>query len=244
MITIVLIEDEEQDINHIRNVMVPLKEMVEYELVAFQDLKSGLNYILLHPVELVLLDLEFTLSNESAIFSIDKIDPAIPIIVVSHLSHYQRQLRLKTNVVGFISKGYLEDMLVRSIFEVLCSKNILKRPSTFVFPGQRGLLGEAFNLSDIVYVKIYVYGEYTLQKRNGTEVHVSSIPFSELCEKIKTDGATELQPISRNTIINTNYISDVFVERNGRVMISLLGCSIPFRVGKNYQKKFRSWYTA
>ena len=63
MITIVLIEDEEQDINHIRNVMVPLKEMVEYELVAFQDLKSGLNYILLHPVELVLLDLEFTLSN-------------------------------------------------------------------------------------------------------------------------------------------------------------------------------------
>lgn len=243
MITIVLIEDEERDIKHIRNVLVPLKDLVDYELIAFQEIKAGLDYIHLHHVELILLDLEFTLTNETAIISIDKIDPSIPIIVVSHLSHYQRQLQLKSNVAGFISKGYLEDQLVRSIFEVLCSKNILKRPSSFVFPGQRGLIGEAFNISEIVYVKIYVYSEYTVHKQNGSEVRVSSIPFSELCEKIESSGATELQPISRNTIINTNYISEVLVERNGRVMISLLGCSEQFRVGKNYQKKFRSWYT-
>ena len=243
MITIVLIEDEERDIKHIRNVLVPLKSVVEYELITFQEIKAGLDYIGRHPVELILLDLEFTLANQSAIFSIDEINPRIPIIVVSHLSHYQRQLQLKTNVVGFVSKGYLEDQLVRSIFEVLCSKNIVKRPSSFVFPASNGSIGEEFNLSDILYIKIYVFSEYTIHKPDGTEIHKPSVSFSDLCKRIEESGATVLQPISRNTIINTNYISEVYVERNGRATITLLGCPEKFHVGKNYQGKFRNWYT-
>ena len=77
MITIVLIEDEERDIKHIRNVLVPLKSVVDYELITFQEIKDGLDYIGRHPVELILLDLEFTLANQSAIFSIDEINPLI-----------------------------------------------------------------------------------------------------------------------------------------------------------------------
>ena len=50
------------------------------------------------------------------------------------------------------------------------------------------------------------------------------------------------QPISRNIIINTNYISDVTVLRNGRVNISLIGTEEELHVGKNYQMKFRDWY--
>ena len=61
MITIVLIEDEERDIKHIRNVLVPLKDLVDYELIAFQEIKAGLDYIHLHHVELILCDLEFTM---------------------------------------------------------------------------------------------------------------------------------------------------------------------------------------
>lgn len=243
MINIVLIEDEEKDIKHIQNVLLSLKDTIDYELFTFQDIKAGLVYIQQHSVQLILLDLEFTLTKESALFYIDQINPAIPVIVVSHLSHYQRQLQLKANVGGFVSKGYLEDQLVRSIIEVLSSKKIVQRPSSFVFPGARGLAGRAFDLSEILFVKVYVYEEYMVHRPNGTEVKVASLPFTELCKRIKSDGIVELQPISRNKIINTNYISEALLDRSGRVMISLLGYPEPFKVGPTYQKKFRMWYT-
>ena len=175
MITIVLIEDEEKDIERIENALVPLKKFIEYQLVSFQEIKTGFGYIQRHHVQLILLDLEFTLANESAIFAIDKLDSSIPVIVVSHLSHYQRQLQLKPNVVGFVSKGYLEDQLVRSIFEVLCSKNIVQRPTSFIFPGSKGRLGQEFDLSEILYIKVYVYSEYIIHKTNGAEIKVPSI---------------------------------------------------------------------
>ena len=243
MINIVLIEDEEKDIRFIQDVLLPLKNTIDYELISFQDIKTGLVYIQQHSVQLILLDLEFTLTNESAIFYIDQINPLIPIIIVSHLSHYQRQLQLKANVVGFVSKGYLADQLVRSIIEILSSKKIVHRPTSFVFPGRKGLAGRSFDLSEILFVKVYVYEEYIIHKPDAKEIKVASHPFSELCRKIETDGIVELQPISRNTIINTNYISDVSIDRSGRVLISLLGYSEPMKVGPTYQKKFKSWYT-
>lgn len=70
----------------------------------------------------------------------------------------------------------------------------------------------------------------------------SSISFSDLCKRIEDEKIIILQPISRNIIINTNYISDVTVLRNGRVNISLIGTEEELHVGKNYQMKFRDWY--
>lgn len=243
MINIVLIEDEEKDIRFIQDVLLPLKKTIDYELIPFQDIKTGLVYIQQHSVQLILLDLEFTLTNESAIFYIDQINPLIPIIVVSHLSHYQRQLQLKANVVGFVSKGYLADQLVRSIIEILSSKKIVHRPTSFVFPGRKGLAGRAFDLSEILFIKVYVYEEYIIHKPDTKEIMVASLPFSELCKKIESDGIVELQPISRNRIINTNYISEVLIDRSGRVMISLLGYPESMKIGPTYQNKFKSWYT-
>lgn len=243
MITIVQIDDEEKDIKRVADALHPLKKFMEYQLIHFTSLEAGLAYIRQQSVQLILLDLEFTLGNQSAIFAIDKIDPSIPIIVVSHLSHYQRQLQLKVNVAGFVPKALIEEQLVRSVMEVLSSKNLVARPTQFTFPPPRdGGIGQTFDLEEILYIKVYSFQEYTIFLANGQKVRRSSISFSELCKQIEDERITILQPISRNIIINTNYISEVTVLRNGRVSISMIGMEEELHVGKNYQMKFRDWY--
>lgn len=115
MITIVLIEDNQQDINRITRALVPLQSVLPYNLRSFTSIENGKNFILHHNVQLVLLDLEFTLQKKTTIYLIDQISPEIPVLVVSNLTHYQRQLQLRANVVGFIPKAKIGDLLVRSI---------------------------------------------------------------------------------------------------------------------------------
>lgn len=243
MITIVQIDDDPKDIQRVSDALSPLGMYMKYQLVHFTSLEEGLAYIRQHSTQLVLLDLEFTVGNKSAIFAIDKMDPSIPILVVSHLSHYQRQLQLKVNVAGFVPKALIEDQLVRSIIEIFSSKNLVARPSQFTFPPPHGVgIGQTFDLEEILYIKVYSFQEYTIFLSNGQKVRRSSISFSDLCKRIEDEKIIILQPISRNIIINTNYISDVTVLRNGRVNISLIGMEEELHVGKNYQMKFRDWY--
>ena len=98
MVTIVLIEDDEKDISLITEILQPLKGFLNYELKSFMKIEQGKEYIAHHNVQLVLLDLEFTLQRKTSLYLINQISPSVPIIVVSNLTHYQRQLRLRANV--------------------------------------------------------------------------------------------------------------------------------------------------
>ena len=243
MITIVQIDDEQKDIDRVATALQPLKCYLEYQLISFLSLESGLSYIRQNSVQLVLLDLEFTIGNKSAIFAIDRMDPSIPIIVVSHLSHYQRQLQLKVNVAGFVPKALIEDQLARAVMEVFSSKKLVSRPTQFTFPPARGGgIGQTFDLEESLYFKVHSFQEYDIFLANGQKTRRASLSFAELCKRIEDEKNTILQPISRNTIININYIAEVTVLRNGRVTVLLIGRSEELHVGKHYQMRFRDWY--
>ena len=243
MVTIVLIEDDEKDISLITEILQPLKGFLNYELKSFMKIEQGKEYIAHHNVQLVLLDLEFTLQRKTSLYLINQISPSVPIIVVSNLTHYQRQLRLRANVVAFIPKAKMKDLLVRSIAEVLCDINETSRPADFLFPAvSPSGIPEGFSIADFRWLELYAFREYEVHLTSGQVRKVASCTFKDLVKAIKDQDAADLQPISRFQIVNTNYIAKVYLQDNSRVTITLVGCNDEFHVGKNYAKLFRDWY--
>ena len=195
-------------------------------------------------VQLVLLDLEFTLQRKTSIYLIDQISPSIPIIVVSNLTHYQRQLCLRANVVAFIPKAKMKDLLVRSIAEILCERDGgSHRPLDFLFPGATSSdIPEGVTIVDIRWIELSSFREYEVHLTSGDVRKIASCAFRDLVKAIKEQDATDLQPISRYQIVNKNYFTKVHQADNKRVTISLVGCNEDFHVGKNYAQVFRDWY--
>ena len=239
---IVLIEDDARDIEKITHALIPLGNVIPYHLFPFQSINAGRKEVQKGNIDLILLDLEFTLAKESTIYLIDQIDPNIPIIVVSNLIHYQRQLRLKVNVSGFVPKTQL-NQLVPSIIELLTSRNLISRPSDYIFPvSHKDSIPEAIEIRDILYIDVFGYKEYKIYYRGGTNSIIKSVNFKDLCQDISSKNIRELQPIARNQIINVNYIKEAHLEKNGRVSLTLIGVNNEFHVGKNYTNLFRDRY--
>ena len=78
--------------------------------------------------------------------------------------------------------------------------------------------------------------------KNGQKKAVKSVSFRDLCDYISKCDIVELQPVSRNEVININYIKSVSMENNGRITLALLGMDRDIHIGENYTAKFRDWY--
>ena len=244
MINIVLIEDDEKDIQKISDTLIPLGEFLSYDLHSFSSIELGKDYIVHSNVQLILLDLEFTLLRKTSIDLIDQIDPAIPIIIVSNLTHYQRQLSLRANVVSFIPKVKIDRLLVRSIAEVLCDKNHERpEPADFFFPANSfSEIPEAVSIADTRWIVLSSFREYSVHLTSGITKTIKSSTFRDVVQALKDQGISSLQPISRNQIVNTKYIGKVYLEDNSRVSLRLVGSDTYLHVGKNYTDTFREWY--
>ena len=244
MINIVLIEDDEKDIRKISEILKPLGEFLSYELHSFSSIELGKNYIVHSNVQLILLDLEFTLLRKTSIALIDQTDKTIPIIIVSNLTHYQRQLSLQANVVCFIPKAKMDRLLVRSVAEVLCDKKHERpEPIDFFFPtGSFSEIPEAIPIADIRWIDLSSFREYSVHLTSGTTKIIKSSTFKDVVQALKDQAITSLQPISRNQIVNTQYIGKVYLEDNCRVSLRLVGSDNYLHVGKNYAETFREWY--
>lgn len=241
MFRILLIEDNEKDIERIRKALHSVG--FAYELTPYMKIEDGERYLREKSPELILLDLEFTLAKKTSIYLIDRISENTPIIVVSHLVHYQRQISLKKNVIGFVPKHKLEDRLVNAIKEAFVSEKKLEKPKEYVFPTSKGSATMAFDIEKILSIDMVRYKVYDVRLHTGETIeNVKSVSFSELCMDLKKRNITDLQPISRNQIINCNYIRDVGVEKNGRVSLWLVGRKERYSVGKNYQEEMKEKY--
>ncbi len=243
MISIVLIEDDKKDIASITNLLQSIYDDYPYTLYSFTDIDQGKNFILGHEIQLVLLDLEFTSLNKTSIYLLDQVDPSVPVIIISNLTHYQRQLRFRANVVGFIPKAKMTSLLVRSVVETLNLKNNIFKPIDFYFPTMTPTeVPEGITISDIRWIDLASFRKYDIHMISGQTRHLVSRSFKDVVLAIKEQGVSDLQPISRNQIINMNYIKKTYLEYNGRVTLQMVGCTEQFHVGKNYTQMFRDLY--
>ncbi len=238
--TFVIIDDNPEDIKRISKALQPLKTVLPYRLFSFTSVEQC-NIHIDKQTDLILLDLEFASLKTTSIYFIDQFDPSIPILIISHLTHYQRQLALKANIAGFVPKHRMDELLIPTIMSILLKDQ--PRAETLVVPtSSHKEVSKGFPIKDIRYIEIISYLNYKIVFVDKNSVTVRSLPFQQLCSEIKKQGIAELQPVSRNQIINTNYIKDVYITKNGRLAISMVGVPTPFVVGKNYASYFRSWY--
>lgn len=152
---LVLIDDSVSDAAEIHTL---LTTALPCEFHHFLDLKEGLLYVKTHPIDLLLLDLEFTEANLTASSFIDDIAPSIPILIVSNLSHYQKPLSAKINVKGFISKSHLNKDLLAFVRKIL---GLVDQPinirKEFVFPSPNSKhISEAITVKDIRYIEFSI----------------------------------------------------------------------------------------
>ena len=243
---IVLIDDSNKDASEIKSILAKLRQDIPYEFRHFLNLQKGLQHIHSHPVDLLLLDLEFTKMNVTAAFFIDNIPPSIPVLIVSNLSHYQKPLSIKTNVKGFINKSHLSVDLLTFVQKNLGfpekSTDIQKK---FVFPSPNiNHISEAVSLSEIRYIEFSNKHTYTIHLTNGTTKNIISLPFFRICSLLDEQNINYLLPITKNQIINLNYISSISKSPNGRYEIKLVNLpNIIFHVGKIHEEKLQSYFS-
>lgn len=243
---IVLIDDSRKDAREIKSILTKLPQDTPYEFRHFLNLQKGLQHIHSHPVDLLLLDLEFTKMNVTATFFVDNIPPTIPILIVSNLSHYQKPLSLKTNVKGFINKSHLSiDLLtfVQKNLRLLDTSTDIKKK--FVFPSPNiNHISEAVILSEIRYIEFSNKNTYTIHLTNGTTKNIVSLPFFKICALLDKQNIDYLLPITKNQIINLNYISSISKSKNGRYKIQLV--NLPeeeFHVGKIHEEDLQAYFS-
>lgn len=243
---IVLIDDYQPDADEIQSILAKFPDDILYDFHHFLNLKKGIQYIRSHPVDLLLLDLEFTQQNVTAASFVDRIPVSIPILIVSNLSHYQKPLSLKTNVKGFINKSHLSSDLLPFVQKNLglldTSTDIKKK---FVFPSPNiNHVSEAVILSKIRYIEFSNKNTYTIHLTNGRTKNIVSLPFFKICALLDKQKIDYLLPITKNQIINLNYISSISKSKNGRYKIQLVNLpKTEFHVGKAHEEKLQAYFS-
>lgn len=244
MMQFVLLEDSHQDAIIIQGLLEQLTQILPYKLFHYDDLNTGLKHIKHHPVDLLLLDLEFTVENMTAASVIDEIPNTIPILIVSHLTHYQKPLSLKINVKGFINKKNLSTSLVPSIKRIYGLNTSVNHSKELIFPAiKNSHIPEAFPVRDIRYIDFQNRKEYTIHLIDGTSKTIQSIPFSKICQLIITQRIYSLCPVNKNQIINIDYIKSVQKMDNSRLEVELINLPrLKFHVGPKHQKPFEIFF--
>ena len=243
MVNIALIDDDPKDIQKITTILTPLAKSLPYQLSSLTTLEQGQRYLKSHTIDLLLLDLEFAKAKSTSIYFLEELDSSVPVLIVSHLTHYQRQLNLKANVIGFIPKNKLETLLVPAVTDYLIPAKDASAPREFIFPASsREDIPVAFSVADILYIEIESFRTYRIHCTQKPDFVLSSVSFHLLCDELTKQKIRDLKPISRNQIININYIKEVHLEKNSRITLSLIGVPTVFTVGKNHTAYFRDWY--
>lgn len=243
---IVLIEDSNTDAFEIISILRNSDTFSSFKIKHFSTLRSGLNHLKANPVDLLLLDLEFTDENITATSLIDEIPRLIPILIISNLSHYQKPLSYKINVKGFISKSHLSHDLLPYIEKTLGTLQAPSAvPTKFLFPSPNSkYISESIVLNEIRYIEFSNRQIYTIYLIDGSIKIVHSLPYRDICSQLTHQNIECLCPITKNQIINMNYISSITKSENGRYQIKLV--NLPdkiFNVGVKHQTNFKSFFS-
>lgn len=238
---IVLIEDSAIDTLEITNLLTKISEKLPYTLKHFHDLNSGFQYIASNKVDLLLLDLEFTAENRSAVSIIDDLPIELPIIIISNLSHFQKSLSSKINIQRFIFKENMNTELLPYVLKSLGISNLTESQSKeFIFPAANSnYISESINVNNIRYIEFRDRKIYKVYMIDGLCRTIYSLPFRDICNLLLAGGFSTLRPVTKNQIINTDHIRTISKADNGRIEITLI--NLPekkFYVGNKHQKYF------
>ena len=240
MKTILIIDDFKTDALKIQESLSNIQNDVKFKLKYTAKLQEGIRYLQTNMVDLILLDLEFTKENVTAASVLGKFPNELPIIIVSNLVHFQKPLNLKANVKGFIPKSELH-LLPACVLEILIPSHSSEHNiKTLIFPPRNQYqLAEGIRIEDIRFIDFYDRNVYQIHLTNGSSKEIVSLPFKHICKLIESQNITCLQQISRNEIINTNYISSISKLTNGRIEITLVNLpSRKFYVGRKHKEQF------
>lgn len=237
---LLLLEDDRKDAEKLMAVVDASSLKEEVTIDCEQSLEKGMTLIRQGGYDLLLLDLEFTMENRSAVALIDRISPTLPVIIVSNRAHYQVPLSSKVNVKAFINKANLERDLIGVLSSSLDAKIQKKEPETFVFPSpNRKYVSERVQVDAIRYLEFSNRTEYLAYLTSGKTRVIHSVPFKELCRKLEESGISPLVPVTRNQIINLNHIHNVGRKSNGRIFVEMINMpGMEIYVSKAKEKPF------
>ena len=236
---ILLIEDDLHDAKKVISLLSSSPYHSQLEVEHSASLKNAREYLTANVPDLVLLDLEFTDENTSSIHLLQDFLISAPVIILSHLSHYQNTLIQYVDVKTFIRKTDISIYLLPAVARILFPAQDTG-PEDVVFPpyGSTGI-NESVTVRAIRFIEKTGKRTYTVYRTDSTVLTISSVSFASLCNTIRKQGITLLQPVSRNEIINTSCIARIYRTEKGRIELILINLSDRvFHVGKKYSEYF------
>ena len=241
MKTILILDDQPTDIQDIMNSLQKMTKSYECKILCNTKLENIRHFLdrQKETLDLLILDLEFTESNLSTVYFLDSLPKKLPVIIVSHLKHYQHLVGSKLNVKGFVSKDQLE--LLPSLVEaVLFPTVVSSQEEKFIFPGTKRISPYMIHTVDIRFVEMVKRNLYRIHTIKGDPYEITSVSFSLVVKELSEQKIQILRPVSQNEIINIGYIKKIELDRSGRLKIELINLpERPFTVSKRYEKPFR-----
>ena len=239
---VLICDDSAEDIERIQLVLKPLQETYAFEVDSLSDLSALPDKVHSLVYDLLLLDLEFTKQDINAFLFLEKLPPSLPIVIVSHLDHYQRKLRSTINVKAFVSKSDLRKSLTNTIHWMFSPviKSLYEEKFTFL-PFNSSAIPETVTVRNIRYIQMIKRAIYEIHYSdiNGSPLpthQIHSKPFYMICQALIEQHIEGLIPISQNVLINLHMIKDITYLENGRLELSLFNCKESFSVGEKYSK--------
>ena len=98
-----------------------------------------------------------------------------------------------------------------------------------------------FEVKDIRWIEYLDHETCAVHLRNGETRELSTLPFKEFTEYLKSRGILELMPISGKQIVNARCIKEVGPEQGGFRMLKLSGEKEEFKAVKPYSGTFSGW---
>ena len=89
MISILLIEDNPRDAERVTSILESNPTIKDkYSLTHMSTVEGSISYLMDNTPDLILMDLEMSDEHTTTMSILDQISSDIPVIVISHLSHY------------------------------------------------------------------------------------------------------------------------------------------------------------
>lgn len=239
---ILICDDSVEDIERIQLVLKPFQETYAFEVDSLSDLSSLPEKVQASAYDLLLLDLEFTKQDTNAVLFLEKLPPSLPVVIVSHLDHYQRKFRSTINVKAFVSKGDLRKSLTDTIHWMFSPVTKSLFEEKFTFPAfNSSAVPETVTVRNIRYIQMIKRGVFEIHYSDvdGSPLpthHIRSKPFYVICQALTEQHVEGLIPISQNVLINMHMIKDITYLENGRLELFLFNCKESFSVGEKYSK--------
>lgn len=238
---ILILDDDLCDIQIIRQYLSTSKYAEEFSIIHGTTLHEYERVSRLTPIDLLLLDLEFTNLNTTSLSYLQIFPRELPIIVISNHQHYQHTINSMVRIAGFISKKSMATSLVPMIEKTLGYSSPVTL-ETFSFPPSRK--GSSFKIStcQIRYIQKTGRTHYTIYTTSGKSITIDSSYWMNVLSAIIDQHISSLKPVSQGHIINTNCISSIRKNRSGSFEIQLINLpNVVFTISSRYENLFQAF---